>query len=131
MQADMLTIGIDAEIHDKLPADVFELVAVDQEKDWMQTAPRGIHWDRLLFSAKESVFKAWFPLTMQWLGFKDALVTFEPLAGTFRAQLMSAPTDSCSRCPSFFAGCFKVHDGLVLTAIAHPRLQVCPSHPGA
>jgi len=30
--------------------------------------PPGPSWDRLLFSAKESVYKAWFPLTGRWLG---------------------------------------------------------------
>ena len=29
-------------------------------------------WDRLLFSAKESVYKAWFPLARRWLGFEEA-----------------------------------------------------------
>ena len=29
-------------------------------------------WDRLLFSAKEAVYKAWFPLAGRWLGFEDA-----------------------------------------------------------
>ncbi len=31
-----------------------------------------VSWDRLLFSAKESVYKTWFPLTGRWLGFEDA-----------------------------------------------------------
>ena len=46
-----------------------------------------VSWDRLLFSAKESVYKTWFPLTGRWLGFEDAeLVPSED--GTFRARLL-------------------------------------------
>ena len=47
-------------------------------------------WDRLLFSAKESVYKAWFPLTGRWLGFEDADVTITP-DGTFTARLLAEP----------------------------------------
>ena len=47
-----------------------------------------VHWDRLLFSAKESVYKAWFPLARRWLGFEDAVVMIDPSAGTFQARLL-------------------------------------------
>jgi len=39
------------------------------------TAAPGVCWDRLLFSAKESAYKAWFPLTGRPLRFHDAAVT--------------------------------------------------------
>ncbi len=44
--------------------------------------PPGPSWDRLLFSAKESVYKAWFPLTGRWLGFEEAAITINPADGT-------------------------------------------------
>src|SRR5258706_11349430 len=63
---DVVTIGIDAEPHDRLPDGVLNSIALPEEESWIRglsmTEPR-IHWDRLLFSAKESVYKAWFPLT--------------------------------------------------------------------
>jgi 4'-phosphopantetheinyl transferase EntD len=37
----------------------------------------GICWDRLLFSAKESIYKAWFPLAKCWLGFESADIVFD------------------------------------------------------
>jgi 4'-phosphopantetheinyl transferase EntD len=40
----------------------------------------------MLFCAKESVYKAWFPLTRQWLDFADLSVTLG-LDGTFSARL--------------------------------------------
>ena len=59
---DILSIGIDAEPDEQLPPGVLEQVALAEERAWLATARPGVHWDRLLFSAKESVFKAWFPL---------------------------------------------------------------------
>jgi 4'-phosphopantetheinyl transferase EntD len=70
------------------------------------------HWDRLLFSAKESVYKAWFPLTGRWLGFEDAHLTIDPAAATFTASLLveDAPL-------RFLAGRYLVRDEWVLTAV--------------
>jgi 4'-phosphopantetheinyl transferase EntD len=34
-----------------------------EERELLATLPGPVHWDRLLFSAKESVYKAWYPLT--------------------------------------------------------------------
>ena len=42
-----------------------------------------------MFCAKESVYKAWFPMTGRWLGFEDATLTVEPNAGIFRADFGS------------------------------------------
>jgi enterobactin synthetase component D / holo-[acyl-carrier protein] synthase len=123
MQFDMLTVGIDAEIHDDLPSGILEQVCVEQERDWLAGVPGGLHWDRLLFSAKESVYKAWFPLTGRWLGFEDVLVTFEPALRTFHAQLLVTPPAVAGRDLTCFTGRFLVRDGLVLTAIALPRWQ--------
>ena len=58
-------IGIDAEPDAPLPDGVLDLVATAAERDRLAVTPRKPdipHWDRLLFSAKEAVYKAWFPL---------------------------------------------------------------------
>jgi 4'-phosphopantetheinyl transferase EntD len=117
LQHDVLTVGIDAEIHDALPSRVLEQVCVDQERAWLAEAREGVHWDRVLFSAKESVYKAWFPLTGRWLGFEDALVILQPEERTFHAHLLVPPPDIAGRTLTGFTGRFSVHDGLIVTAI--------------
>src|SRR5580704_3727844 len=114
--ADLMTLGIDAEPHAALPAGVAAYVLGAAERDWLKRAPPGVHWDRLIFSAKESVYKAWFPLTGKWLGFGDAVVSIDPKAGDFAAEL-TPPRHGLTG----FSGRFLVADGLVLTAIAVPR----------
>lgn len=121
-EPEVLTVGIDAEIHEELPPGVLDQVATEPERAWLAAAStERIRWDRLLFSAKESVYKAWFPLTGRWLGFNDALVTFDPTEGTFHARLLVAPPTVDGRELTGFAGRFLARDGLVLTAIAVPR----------
>ncbi|HEY0697415.1 MAG TPA: 4'-phosphopantetheinyl transferase superfamily protein, partial [Micromonospora sp.] len=115
------TVGIDAEVDGPLPHRVIDKVAVDAERDWIAGAPAGTHWDKLLFSAKESVYKAWFPLTGRWLGFEDAQVSFDPDAATFQARLLVPPPVVDGRELTGFHGRFLVRDGLVVTAIVESR----------
>ncbi|MFI5688955.1 4'-phosphopantetheinyl transferase [Streptomyces sp. NPDC051636] len=117
---DLLTIGLDAEPHQPLPGSELDIVALPEERtrlsDLAARRPE-ICWDRLLFSAKESVYKAWFPLTNRWLDLEEASVTIDPDAGTFRARLLVAgPVIAGAPLPGF-DGRWLVRNGLVLTAI--------------
>jgi 4'-phosphopantetheinyl transferase EntD len=121
--ADVAALGLDAEPHGALPAGVLERIAVPQEQAWLPelaAALPGVSWDRLLFCAKESVYKAWFPLTGRWLGFEQAAITVEPGAGTFRAELLEPGEALDGRRLAGFDGRWLVREGLVLTAITVP-----------
>jgi 4'-phosphopantetheinyl transferase EntD len=122
-QRDILTLGIDAEPDEQLPPGVLEQVAVAPEQAWLATAPPGVHWDRLLFSAKESVFKAWFPLARDWLGFEQAVVSFHPAECTFQVRLLVPLPALFDGRRELFTGRFLVRDGLLLTAIVVPQRQ--------
>lgn len=118
---EMATIGIDAEPHAALPDGVLHEVATVQELSWLEDRRRdlpGVHWDRLLFSAKESVYKAWFPLAKRWLGFEDAAVTVNTSTETFAARLLVSGPPLGDRQLTGFSGRWLIRDGLVLTAIA-------------
>jgi 4'-phosphopantetheinyl transferase EntD len=130
---DLLTIGLDAEPHDKLPDGVLGAVASEEERKRLATlaaAAPGTHWDRILFSAKESVYKAWFPLTLRWLGFEHASVTIDPEAGTFTARLLVAGPRVNDLPLTAFSGRWLIDRGLIVTAIAVPanlaKPQVAP-----
>jgi 4'-phosphopantetheinyl transferase EntD len=113
----MRALGIDAEQHAPLPEGVQDLVTTGPEPAALRMLAGevpAVHWPRILFSAKEAVYKAWFPLTETWLGFEDAVITFDPGAGGFSAELLvPGPVGG-------FVGRFLVVDDLVLTAIALP-----------
>jgi len=83
-------IGIDAEPDMPLPDGVLDLVATPAEHDHLaviQPEPDSPNWDRLLFSAKEAVYKTWFPLVGEWLDHQDAQIHFRPQDRTFTARL--------------------------------------------
>jgi 4'-phosphopantetheinyl transferase EntD len=86
---DVRGVGIDAEPHAALPSEVLYLVLQDEERArqrMLADADRGLHWDRIVFCAKEAVYKAWFPLTRRWLDFADVSTTVR-LDGTFDARV--------------------------------------------
>jgi 4'-phosphopantetheinyl transferase EntD len=120
-QSDIWAVGIDAEVDDALSADVVERVCTANEIAWLTTAPPLIHWDRVFFSAKESVFKAWFPLAKRWLGFEDAELTIHPAQGTFQAQLLVEGPLIDGEPLNGLYGRFLIHDGLILTSTVVPR----------
>lgn len=112
------SIGIDAEVHDVLPDGVLDHIAFDEELAWLRGIGRDVWWDRLLFSAKESVYKVWYPLTNRWLGFEDARVTVHPDDGTFSARILVDGSTVAGGPPlTSLSGRFLVRDGFVLTAI--------------
>jgi 4'-phosphopantetheinyl transferase EntD len=99
---------------------VLKLVARPEEHDRLaDLAERhpGVHWDRLLFSMKESVYKAWFPLTGLWLDFQEASISVQPAAETFTAELLVPGPTVGGRELTGFDGRFAVADGFVLSAI--------------
>lgn len=118
LQQHVLALGIDAEPDAKLPHGVLDEISLEEERAWEANAPDAGHWDRVLFSAKESVYKAWFPLTGQWLGFTDVLVRVEPDAGTFQAEFRVTPPQIDGVPLPGFSGRFVVQDGLIMTAVA-------------
>lgn len=119
--SDIATIGIDAEPNEPLPAGILELVSLPQERARLATidgAVPGVAWDRLLFSAKESVYKAWAPVTGSWLDFDGADITIDPLAGTFVAILLCPGADLVGDARGELHGRFAVRANLLVTAIA-------------
>jgi 4'-phosphopantetheinyl transferase EntD len=121
---EFLSLGIDAVPTGSLTERVRRRIALDQEHVWLRrlavTDPT-ISWDRLLFSAKESVYKAWYPLTGTQLDFKDAVIVFDARYGTFDARLLVSGSIVADQPLTGFAGRWLVQDDLMLTAVAVPR----------
>lgn len=119
--AEVRALGIDAEPHDTLPKGVLDAISLPAERLELGGLPGGLHWDRILFCAKEATYKAWFPLTHRWLGFEDAHIRFTTdssgSAGTFESRILIDPAAESGPPLKVLAGRWTVQDGLALTAI--------------
>lgn len=98
------SVGLDVERAVSLPAGVFNAVTSPSERWALSRLAGSAVCERLLgtviFSAKESVYKSWFPLAGRFLDFDEAELTLElsappaggGLGGTWRARLLAHPT---------------------------------------
>jgi 4'-phosphopantetheinyl transferase EntD len=120
------SVGIDAEPDAPLPRGMLEVVAGPAERSALAALTReapSLPWGRLLFSAKESVYKAWFPLTGRPVDFADAevLLRTDPGArstGAFTARMLVPGPPGAT----LFHGRWAAATGLLLTAIVVPPL---------
>jgi 4'-phosphopantetheinyl transferase EntD len=120
---DLMAIGIDAEPDDPLPGGVLDVVSIPAERVRLRALAEEmpqVHWDRVLFSAKESVYKAWFPLTRRWLGFEEADITIGAADGTLDARFLVPGPVIAGRPLAGFSGRWLARGGLVLTAVTVP-----------
>ncbi|MEV7422761.1 MULTISPECIES: 4'-phosphopantetheinyl transferase family protein [unclassified Streptomyces] len=118
------SVGIDAEPDAPLPDGVLDTIALPDETErvkFLAERHPGVCWDRLLFSAKESVFKAWYPLTGLELDFSEADITIDPVERTFRARLLVPGPRIDGRRVDEFAGRWIAERGLVASVIHIPR----------
>lgn len=114
------SLGVDAEPHEPLPDGVLEHVAFGAERAMVADRGAGVCLDRLLFCAKEAVYKAWFPLARRWLGFEDAELTIDVAGEAFRARLL-VPGPAVNGTPlTELHGLWRVDDGIVAAAAVIP-----------
>ncbi|MFJ9723694.1 4'-phosphopantetheinyl transferase [Streptomyces sp. NPDC101209] len=126
---DLASLGIDAEPDQPLPDGVLDAVFLPGETARLRRLAEErpeVQWDRLLFSAKESVYKAWFPLTGRWLDFTEADIEVSadagrPRHGGFRAELLVPGPVVGGRRLGHFEGRWTVQRGLVATAVTVPH----------
>ena len=129
------TVGIDAEPDEALPDGVLDLVATAAERAWLEGsrtpggADGGPHWDRLLFSAKESAYKAWFPVVGEWIEPQETEIRFGPGDGTFAVHLRRDGLSDDGRPVTRLPGRWARGAGLLITAVVLPRAGSEIGHP--
>ena len=118
---DFIALGIDAEPNTPLNDGVVHLICTETEKDWCrQRSHPGILRAKLLFCAKESLFKAAYPLLGVDPGHLNVEISVDLNARSFRL----AAAKNCGRelVPMLKAaqGSFEVYANHVLVAVWIP-----------
>lgn len=117
---DVHTLGIDAEVRAPLPSGVLSQVSSSAEEAHLAELTHDIPdvpWDRLLFSAKEAVYKLWYPVTRTLLGFDDATISFSPHQHSFRVNFTAPELDLGFAGDRPLLGRFAATEHHVLTAL--------------
>ena len=116
---DVSGIGIDLESLSRVvDFNIRRHVCVDKEQEFMEslTAEQASRYLRIIFSAKESIFKCFFPISQTYLSFQDAAIIIDEKKFEFSFVLSKA----CSGITSAgfqHSGRFSIKDDLLLTSV--------------
>jgi len=87
-------IGIDAEEKSPLDINSLDLVCTLAEQTWLnKNGLNNTFWSKVIFSAKESLFKCYYPLTHEYLDFLEAEFTLNLDNNTFSATIPGNPAE--------------------------------------
>lgn len=106
-------LGLDAEPAGSLPAGTRHFVLHPVEREGRDGLATDI--DKVVFSAKESIFKALFPFSGVWLGFHDVIVEVDPSGRRFSARPAPDASAVAPRIGALQGRCV-IEQGLVVTA---------------
>lgn len=111
------SLSVDVEVDEPLEAELWSTIATDQETRWIEAQSRS-EWGRLmklLFSAKEAIYKCQFPITRRPLEFRDVSLQLDPKAGTYRADIRPE-SGNMHTTATTITGRLRRSEGLILTA---------------
>jgi 4'-phosphopantetheinyl transferase EntD len=110
-------VGVDAEVYRPLPHEVRHMVLTPAERDDV-----GTELETVVFSAKESIYKALYPRRRRWLDFQDVEVRLDSSVGRFVAV---AVREEDRATLAALQGSYAVVGGYALTccALAVPKID--------
>lgn len=115
-------LGIDLEDTDRvLKADIAARITLPEEHSWIkEVSNEEILRTYLLFSAKECVYKAFFPLSFKHIGFRDALLRWMPNENAFEVTMLN---DINEKIPKDFKCKIKcdIQKNIILSYLLLPR----------
>ena len=89
-EGDLMGLGIDVEPLAPLPTGVERYIHTPEEEAFITQNP-ACHPQRLIFSAKESLYKCYYPLVGRFFGFQSVTLSIDREAGRFSYS----PSEQC------------------------------------
>ncbi len=116
-------IGIDIEMIDKtISEDIIKIICTPREADWVnRRKDRKLQRLFMMFSAKESIFKAFFPITNVPLNYFDTKLIWHEDMGCFSGQLLTRVGEEYKEGYLFEVGC-RTLDKYIFTFMTLPLL---------
>ena len=109
-QESVAGLGLDVEVVGRVRPVLLPRICTAAERETLVRlgrAPRqgAIDWATVLFSAKESTYKCYYPLARVPLGFHDVEIELAPAGRAFTARLLRADAPSAAGARAF-SGCY-------------------------
>jgi len=111
-------IGVDLETMEGMQeTDISHLVCHAAELDWVR---QGLSQERLamIFSAKEAVYKAFYPLCRRYIDFKEVELTWFPEQDRFQGEFLAPLSPNLSQRETFVVHCLH-YGALSFSCVIH------------
>ena len=125
LKKDILGIGIDLEnISRKINFKISRHICIDDEINWLSklSPEQALLYLRVIFSAKESIFKCYFPISGKFIKFKDAYVQINIERSEFLFKLSSEFSEIFDA-RFIHQGVFSIQNNFLLTSIYLSNIQ--------
>lgn len=121
-RSDCAGLGLDVELATPLKDEIARRICVEDELAWLEASwpdpvERG-RWGKLVFSAKETAYKAQYPHSQTFLGFDAMSIAVDVAAETFVATFLVEALPF--RVGETFEGRFALRPDLIATGICLP-----------
>lgn len=116
------SLGVDIEKREGIKPGVRDLICQTEELAMLGEYEQNPEAWKLIFSAKESVYKALFPILQRWIGFSDATLQFDFEKQSFTASMNETLELPAAIGSSRLTGRFSVSANYILTTVEIPTL---------
>jgi 4'-phosphopantetheinyl transferase EntD len=122
-------LGVDAEASDSLDPKLISMVCTPGEVEWVKNheAPPHGDWHKVIFSAKESVYKCIFPLVRRVLEHHEVEIRLDRSSHRFSVQLLFESHDVL-RGLAPLRGRYAIGYEYIVTGVSIARGQDSPRH---
>lgn len=120
---EVVGIGMDIEMIDEtISEDIIKIICTPSEADWVNgRKERKLERLLMIFSAKESIFKAFFPIIKVPLNYFDTSLIWHEDTGRFSGQLLTRIGEEYKEGYLFEIGC-RMFDKYIFTFMTLPLL---------
>jgi len=116
--SNLASIGIDLETREPLADDIVSLICTTEELEWIKKTDQPDWMTKVIFSAKESIYKAAWPLLFKFMDFHDLNISLNISPNNSRHTYKACPTNS--ELPKNFieqiSGCYSTTDKYIHSA---------------
>jgi 4'-phosphopantetheinyl transferase EntD len=118
-------LGIDAEASERLDPELMSVVCTKSEIEWVRKNPPPAHgdWPKVIFSAKESVYKCLFPLVRRALEYHDIEIRLQRSSRRFSVQMLFEVPDVLNGLQAM-RGRFEIGPEYTVTGVMIERLPL-------
>ena len=112
----LIALGCDVEKNEPSGLNIRDMICTEQDLHYLGERGDDPYAWKLIFSAKESIYKCLYPLLKHWIGFADATVICDFDAGSYRV-LMSEKLNIPENIVSKMQGRFIVGEDYIFTSM--------------